>query len=122
MSFVIRSVPAGILAGVRASGLDARGTRAERIVADGGEPVRCCLRNAVAGEELILFGYEPAMPASPYREAGAVLAHASPCDGPAALDAYPPQWYGRPRSCARTTHVAGSTTRPGCTTAATRRR
>jgi len=96
-TFLIHPVPSGVLDGVRANGVDARGTRVERVVADGGEPVRCCLRDAAAGEELILFGYEPPMPASPYREVGAVLAHASPCDGPAALDAYPPDWYGRPQ-------------------------
>jgi hypothetical protein len=28
---------------------------------------------------------------------GAVFAHATACDGPSSLDAYPPDWYGRPQ-------------------------
>ncbi len=43
----------------------------------------------------MLFGYEPALPASPYREVGAIFAHAEPCDAPVAVDAYPSDWRGR---------------------------
>jgi len=82
---------------LRLSGLDASGNRVERLIASGGEPVRCCLRDAAAGEELILFGYEPPLPASPYREVGAVFAHATPCAEPATESRYPADWYGRPQ-------------------------
>jgi hypothetical protein len=68
----------------------------ERSLAGGGESLRCCLRDARAGEPLILFNYEPPLPPSPYREVGAVFAHAEPCPGPAA-DRYPEDWYGRPQ-------------------------
>jgi len=69
------------------------------MVAEGDEPLRCCLRNARPGESLILFGYEPPLgpPAgttSPYREIGAVFAHAEPCSGPSDAH-YPPVWRGR---------------------------
>jgi hypothetical protein len=88
--YLIHALPAPLLDEVRRSG------SYERIVASGGEPVRCCLRDAAAGEELMLFGYEPPLPASPYREVGAVFAHAAPCAGPAA-GSYPADWYGRPQ-------------------------
>ncbi|MBC6463021.1 DUF1203 domain-containing protein, partial [Actinomadura sp. HBU206391] len=91
--FLIHVIPAEELARVRSAGSSAGPV--ERIVSEGGDPLRCCLRDSEPGEELILFGYEPPIPSSPYREIGAVLAHARPCGGPAALDRYPPGWYGR---------------------------
>ncbi|GAA3352018.1 DUF1203 domain-containing protein [Amorphoplanes nipponensis] len=69
----------------------------ERHCARGGEPLRCCLRDATPGEGLLLFGYEPPLPESPYREKGAVFAHAAPCPGPPRDLAYPADWYGRPQ-------------------------
>jgi hypothetical protein len=95
-AFRIHALPADILNGARTSDVDRSGNRVERIVASGGEPLRCCLRNAEPDQELILFGYEPPIPTSPYREVGPVFAHAHPCQGPA-TDAYPPDWYGRPQ-------------------------
>jgi Protein of unknown function (DUF1203) len=94
-TFQIQAIPADVLDGVRASGVDTSGNPVEHIIAKGGEPLRCCLRGAERGEELILFGYEPPIPASPYREIGAVFAHARPCAGPAAADRYPSDWLGR---------------------------
>jgi hypothetical protein len=96
-TFEIHALPAEVLANVRASGVGAAGIPAERVVATGGEPVRCCLRDAAPGEELLLFGYEPPLPTSPYREVGAVFVHASACPGTATRDTYPPDWYGRPQ-------------------------
>jgi len=95
VAFRIHPIPAEVLDGVRASQLDVSGNRVEHVVATGGEPLRCCLRDAEPGAGLILFGYEPPLPSSPYREVGAVFAHARPCPGPAATDAYPSDWYGR---------------------------
>jgi hypothetical protein len=85
----ITALPAPLLAGLRAGGT------AERHVAAGGEPVRCCLRDAREGEELLLFGYEPPLPDSPYREIGAVFAHARACGGAPEGLHYPADWYGR---------------------------
>jgi hypothetical protein len=96
-TFEIHALPADVLANVRARGVGAAGIPAERVVATGGEPIRCCLRDAAPGEELLLFGYEPALPTSPYREVGPVYAHASACADTAAPDRYPPDWYGRPQ-------------------------
>ncbi len=95
--FQVRGLPAEVLARVRAQGVDAFGGKAERIVAEGGNPLRCCLRDSVDGEELLLFGYEPPLPAGPYREVGAVLAHAGPCAGPGDPGVYPADWRGRPQ-------------------------
>ena len=68
-----------------------------RITAEGGEPLRCCLTDAVNGEPLVLFGYQPSLPQSPYRELGPVFAHADQCEGAALTDAYPTAWRGRPQ-------------------------
>lgn len=97
MTYEIHALPAATLDTVRASGLDASGNPVERVTATGGEPLRCCLRDAAAGEGLMLFGYEPPLPPSPYREVGAVFAHAEPCAGPAAdaTRGYPDGWRGR---------------------------
>lgn len=67
------------------------------LVATGGEPLRCCLRNAAPGESLILFNYEPPLPQSPYREKGAVFAHAAPCRFVPDTHEYPSDWRGRPQ-------------------------
>jgi hypothetical protein len=99
VAFSIQPIPDRVLDEVRASGLDASGIRVQHVAAGGagGEPLRCCLRNAVPGEELMLFGYEPPIPPSPYREIGPVFAHAQPCAGAADPYVYPPDWYGRPQ-------------------------
>jgi hypothetical protein len=93
-SYRVHALPNDVLHEIRASGHDVSGTPVERVVATGGEPLRCCLRDATPAEHLILFGYEPSLPASPYREIGAVFAHATPC-GANPAGSYPHGWYGR---------------------------
>ena len=67
------------------------------VTAGGGESLRCCLRDANAGEDLVLFNYSPPLPdGSPYQERGAVFTHAGPCAGPAS-GGYPADWVGRPQ-------------------------
>jgi uncharacterized protein DUF1203 len=94
-TFVITPIAPERLETVRASGRDASDNPVVPAVAEGGEPLRCCLRDAEPGERLILFNYEPVIPASPYREVGAVFAHAEGCGGPAFEGGYPPAWRGR---------------------------
>ena len=91
----IHPIPSTVFDEVRASGVDMFGNPVEHVVANGGEPVRCCLRNARPGEQMVLFGYEPPLPPSPYREKGAVYAHAEACAGPASTTDYPAEWHGR---------------------------
>lgn len=92
--FTVHAIEPARLDAVRSTGTDASGNPVEPVVAGGGEPLRCCLRDAAAGERLILFGYEPPLPPSPYREIGAVFAHADACPGPDGTG-YPTAWRGR---------------------------
>jgi hypothetical protein len=94
--FTVHAIDPAHLESVRSTGTDVSGNPVEPVTAGGGEPLRCCLRDAADGERLILFGYEPKLPTSPYREIGAVFAHADPCPGPE-VAGYPPQWRGRPQ-------------------------
>jgi hypothetical protein len=96
-TFTVHALPADVLEQVRATGLDASGNPVAHLVAEGGEPLRCCLRDARHGEACLLFGYEPPLPPSPYREIGAVFAHAEACPGPRDPGRYPADWYGRPQ-------------------------
>jgi hypothetical protein len=97
IAFQVQALPATVLDDVRATGLDVSGQPVELLITEGGEPLRCCLRNARPGEQAMLFGFEPPIPASPYRERGAVFAHAQRCSGPDRLDGYPPDWRGKPQ-------------------------
>ena len=95
--FTVFAIPADVLDSVRQTSSGAPDSTVERRTADGGEPLRCCLRDARPGEEILLFGHRPPLPAeSPYLEQGAVFAHAHPCGGPTA-SGYPAEWRGRPQ-------------------------
>lgn len=69
------------LARVRA-GADDQGQPVERHVAQGGEPLRDCLRRAVPGEAILLASYCPFTVAGPYKEYGPVFVSASPQPAP----------------------------------------
>ncbi|MQA04436.1 MAG: DUF1203 domain-containing protein [Streptosporangiales bacterium] len=94
--FRLHAIAPESLQQVRTTGLDVSGQPVEHVDGEG-LPLRRCLRNSTAGEKLMLFGYEPALPPSPYREIGAVYAHAEPCQGPDHTDRYPSDWHGRPQ-------------------------
>ncbi|WP_433493325.1 DUF1203 domain-containing protein [Micromonospora sp. CA-248089] len=94
-AFRIRPLTAGTLAELRRTGRDAGGRPPEHRRATGGEPLRCCLRDARPDEALLLFGYAPPLPPGPYREVGPVFAHAAACAGPDDVTAYPSPWRGR---------------------------
>ncbi|GAA4024086.1 DUF1203 domain-containing protein [Allokutzneria multivorans] len=95
--FRVHALLPALLAQVRATGLDTSGNPVQRLTGITG-PLRCCLRSAREDEDVILFGHEPVLPGSgsPYREVGAVYAHAEHCDGPDGED-YPAQWLDRPQ-------------------------
>ncbi|MGZ4460479.1 MAG: DUF1203 domain-containing protein, partial [Nocardioidaceae bacterium] len=65
-TFRLHTVPRTVVDAARASGTDQAGNDVARVTADGGEPLRCCLRDARPGESLILFGHRPEIPAGPY--------------------------------------------------------
>jgi hypothetical protein len=60
------------------------------IDAEGGAPLRCCLRRSLPGERLALLAYAPlrrwgartGSDPGPYEELGPVFVHAEPCEGP----------------------------------------
>lgn len=91
------AVDPGLLERVRVSLTDVSGNPVVTLTAAGDEPLRCCLRDARAAEGLILFGYEPILPPSPYREVGAIFAHDQNCGGPELSSGYPMDWIGRPQ-------------------------
>lgn len=93
-SFIVHAIDPDDLEVVRTRGTDAGGNPVETVLAGGGEPLRCCLRSALPGESLLLFGWEPPLPPSPYREVGPVFAHAESCSGPRDRG-YPADWRGR---------------------------
>jgi hypothetical protein len=97
IGFTVSAIPDDVLDSVRRTPAGFLGSPVERRTADGGEPLRCCLRDARPGEEMLLFNHRPPLPAeSPYLEQGAVFAHADPCGGPVA-SGYPEEWRGRPQ-------------------------
>lgn len=91
--------PADDLRTARAGGPDAWGRAPEPVVAEGGEPVRCCRTDAAAGQPLLLLAFRPPVPGdgSPYEEVGAVYVHADPCAAPVDDAVYPEAWRGRPQ-------------------------
>jgi len=92
-TYTIHAIPTEVVDELR----NLRGLGSAPWTAEGGEPIRCCLRDARPGEQLRLVNYEPPLPPSPYREVGAVFVHAEPCSGPEESTAYPADWRGRPQ-------------------------
>ena len=97
--FRLVGIPEDVLDAIRRGEPDAWGRPADQVTAEGGEPVRCCRRDAEAGEHLLLFAFRPSVPGtgSPYQEVGAVFVHADPCQEPAEEAEYPPEWRARPQ-------------------------
>ena len=93
-SLLVHAIDAADLESLRARGTDVGGNPLVSLVAEGGEALRCCLRCASPGEAILLFGWAPPLPPSPYREVGAVYAHAEPCGGPRGRG-YPDDFRGR---------------------------
>ncbi|SDO89662.1 Protein of unknown function [Nakamurella panacisegetis] len=62
-----------------------------------GEPLRCCLRYAVQGEQIALVSFAPFDHPSVWTEVGPIYIHASPCDGPTSVTKLPQQLATGPR-------------------------
>lgn len=69
------------LAAMRENGADEYGNPWNSRSAEGGEPLRCCLRIAGPDEEIVLMCYSPWTEMSPWLEAGPVFVHFHECDG-----------------------------------------
>jgi Protein of unknown function (DUF1203) len=92
------AIPAEELDAIRMAGRDEAGNAAElQVPAEGGAPLRCCLREARAGERLLLIAYTPPGTAGAYAERGPVFIHAEHCGGYPALHQYPPGLIARPQ-------------------------
>lgn len=65
--------------------------------AEGGEPLRCCLRLATSGEQLLLISFRPFDGPGPFAEVGPVFVHSRRCGGYPADGGYPDAFRGRPQ-------------------------
>jgi len=102
-TFVVRPIDADVVDRLRQ--VDDAGRAPLPVVdADGGSPVRCCLRASRPGEELLLVSYAPlrrwaearGVDPAAYDEVGPVFVHATPCDGPDHTG-FPDELRGAPR-------------------------
>jgi hypothetical protein len=95
----IRPIDPAVVTGLRTRDDAGRRPRVS-IDAEGGAPMRCCLRLSRPGERLALASYAPLRrwavetggDPGPYDEVGPVFIHADDCDGPAA-DAMPTELF-----------------------------
>ncbi len=86
-----QAIMAQKLDAIRAAGRDEAGNPLEvRVLEDGGAPLRCCLREARAGERVMLIAYTPPGTAGAYAERGPVFIHAERCAGYPTPAQYPP--------------------------------
>jgi hypothetical protein len=77
------------LEAMRDSGKDEHGNPWTRRVAEGWEPLRCCLRKATEREDIALISYSPWTEPSPWAETGPVFVHFGRCEGYDATGDYP---------------------------------
>ena len=89
---VFEPIPATVLRQARTAMTDEAGNLLSVAVdADGGNPLRCCLRETRPGEEVLLIAYTPPGTAGAYAERGPVFIHADPCPGYLTPGLYPPE-------------------------------
>jgi hypothetical protein len=102
-TFTVRPIDPAVAAELRIRD-DAGRPPQEVVDADGGSPLRCCLRAARPGERLLLVSYAPlrrwaattGVDPGAYVELGPVFIHAEPCGGPDG-DGWPEDLRGQPR-------------------------
>ena len=89
-SLVFEPIPPATLEQIRAARADEAGNELTAQVASGGSPLRCCLRETIPGERVLLIAYTPPGTRGAYAERGPVFIHADPCDGYRTPGQYPP--------------------------------
>ena len=58
---IFEPIPAATLHQIRAAGMDEAGNRLSvQVDTEGGNPLRCCLRESARGERVLLIAYTPA--------------------------------------------------------------
>jgi len=105
--FEINAIDPARLDAIRAAGQDEEGNELSAHGAHGWEPLRCCLRKASRGEQVVLISYAPFTARSPWREVGPVFIHAEPCKGYHDTAAVPEDFRVGPRVL-RTYHADGT--------------
>jgi hypothetical protein len=84
-------IPQPKLRQIRAAGVDEAGNRLTvQVDTEGGNPLRCCLRESAPGERVLLIAYTPPGTRGAYAERGPVFIHADPCGGYLTPGRYPP--------------------------------
>jgi Protein of unknown function (DUF1203) len=93
---VFEPIPSSELQEIRAAGRDEAGNAVTpQTDAEGGSPLRCCLRETRPGERVLLIAYTPPGTSGAYAERGPVFIHAEPCGGYRTPHQYPPELGGR---------------------------
>jgi len=77
------TVPVSELDRIRCNDHDDFGNAVVSRTAEGGEPLRCCLTMARAGDRIALVSHRPMTVGGPYAEVGPVFVHTSECQAPA---------------------------------------
>lgn len=96
-AFRIHAVPPTTLTRIRARGVDDFGNNVRTLVntEEQGAPLRCCLREAAVGEDIVLIAYRPAQQGGAYAEIGPIFIHPHECGGYTSTDQYPPAFRHR---------------------------
>ena len=88
---IFEPIPAATLQQIRAAGVDeADNGLTAQVDHQGGNPLRCCMRESAPGERVLLIAFTPPGTRGPYAERGPVFIHAEPCGGYLTTDRYPP--------------------------------
>ncbi|HKE51902.1 MAG TPA: DUF1203 domain-containing protein [Actinomycetes bacterium] len=86
----ISPIPVETLRRIRERGIDDLGNPVVvQVDAEGGSPLRCCLRDAAPGERIAPIGYNPFPWSGPYAETGPVFIHPEECPGYQERNSYP---------------------------------
>jgi hypothetical protein len=100
-------IPAAELERIRAAGADDAGNQLTVLTDhEGGDPLRCCLRESRAGEPVLAIAYAPPGTVGAYAERGPVIVHAVRCAGYSDTHAYPSELWRR-RQVVRAYNHAG---------------
>jgi hypothetical protein len=120
IDFEVAAIPPRTLDAIRINGIDRYGNPLS-IRKEERAPLRCCLREATAGELIAAIAYCPFPWHGPFAEVGPVFIHAEACDGYVARASYPTAFrhrrqifraYGYDRAIARAEVVDGIDAEP----------
>jgi hypothetical protein len=79
--FTFHALPPALADDARRTAIERGGAVTVAGDGDGPYPVRCCLRDAEAGEGVLLLSAQPVTATSPYAAPGPIYLHQHPCEG-----------------------------------------